>query len=241
MHTGSLYAAVASFLLLCLLAPAGGGEPGPEPQVQGAARRLWGTDRVSEPFRARCWAAADSIPDHVWRGVQRSGWRVELARFVVDAAPDLSDRQPRGWPAGSYWQNTDAVHLPQDRLLILAEKRRGKNGRIVDNLRVAGVLRHELGHAFDMATGGPYRFHSSRPEFARAYRQDVGRLRAEPPRRRLSYYLQDGPAGRQETFAEAFGIALGGGSDEPNRSAFQTQFPEVLEYLHRAIADYRPD
>jgi hypothetical protein len=71
--------------------------------------------------------------------------------------------------------------------------------------RAEGVLLHEFGHAFDKA-GTEKISHS--PEFLRAYRADVDRLRSQGvsvP----SYLLQEGFIGPEETFAELFANLYG--------------------------------
>ncbi len=195
--------------------------------------------QVSDRFRREIEDATGAVPGHVWRRVRRSGWRVGVAEFVVDAAPGLSGVHPRGWPRQATWDNTDAIHLPHSRLLVLAEKRRTYAGQVVDTNRAAGVLRHELGHAFDMTSGGRYRFRSSVPQFVARYRRDVAALDAGQ-QRELAYYLQSRSAGRQEAFAEAFAIVLGGGSDVTRRPEFERGFPEVMDYLREALAAEPP-
>lgn len=189
---------------------------------------------VSDSFRRQTSAALQTIPDQVRQVIETSGWRIQLAEFVVDSQPALTNDRPRGWPEDTTWQNTDAIHFPVERLLVLAEKRRNARGQIVATARVAGVLRHELGHAFDMATGGPRSFRSASDEFRFAYSTDVRKMMPESSKE-LAYYLQDLNAGRQEAFAEAFGIALGGGSDDFHERVFREFFPEVLAFLRRDL------
>ncbi len=187
---------------------------------------------VSREFEAEVAAAVQSIPASVWRTVCDSGWRCELAEFVVDAAPNLRTEQPRGWPHGQTWEHVDAVHLPDARRLILAEKRRSPAGEVLVNGRVSGVLRHETGHAFDIL-GTPEERNvsrSARPEFRALYQADAGALSAAD-RATLAYYLQQRAAGPQETYAEAFAIALGGGSDVTQRETFARGFPRVLAHV----------
>ena len=189
---------------------------------------------VSDHFRQEVRLASLTIPDNVWQAVKQSGWQVRMAEFVVDAAPSLRDRRPRGWPSDATWTNSDAIHLPRAKLLVLAEKRRTTSGRIVASSRVPGVLRHEFGHAFDITFAGPHSAHSTTPAFVSNYRQDVELLTAGQ-RRQMAYYLQGQRAGRQEAFAEAFAILLGGGSDTTKRERFSKSFPGVLNYVRRAI------
>jgi hypothetical protein len=194
--------------------------------------------RVSDVFTGQYHEAAATVPRPIWDGARRSGWHVVLAEFLLDAAPQLREQRPRGWPDGVTWDQVDAVHLPAQRVLVLAEKRRRDNGLVVESARVGGVLRHELGHIFDMLSAAETPgYHSSSATFQAAYADDVSRM--EPALRdALQYYLQDRDAGRQETFAEAFGNVLGGGSDTAHREEFDRAFPRVLGHLRDAIDGY---
>jgi hypothetical protein len=155
---------------------------------------------------------------------------------VVDAAPWLAGRYPRGWPAGSTWENTDAVHLPANRLLLIGEKRVNRQGKLVAATRVEEVVRHEIGHAFDAALGARDSYRSSSSEFLLAYRRDAADMNAED-RERLAYYLQNQQAGRQETFAEAFAELHGGGSSPDRADAFRRAFPRVFEVVRTALKE----
>ncbi|QDU95094.1 hypothetical protein Pla8534_29060 [Lignipirellula cremea] len=198
-----------------------------------ALARLSEVSPVSADFRARTAEAAGTIPSGVWRRLKDGGWQVRMAAFVVDADPSLRGIQPRGWPDGTTWEHTDAVHLPAKRLLVFAEKRRNREGQVVDSTRVENVLRHEVGHAFDRALGGDD-YYSSGTTFISAYFRDLARMAAED-RGELQYYLQRGPAGRQEAFAESFAIILGGGSASHRESSFTRSFPRVLEQVREVL------
>jgi hypothetical protein len=189
---------------------------------------------VSNSFAQDFDEAAKTIPQPVWQVVLDAGWRVSLAENVVDAAPALRGVTPRGWPAGLMWDNTDAVHLPTAKLLIIAEKRRNKKGQIVRCTRVGGVLRHEVGHAYDVVSGKPAQFESAKQTFLNAYAYDLAEMGSQR-RSELHYYVQQGQAGHQETFAEAFGIVFGGGSDAAHQQAFTIAFPRTIESVRRAV------
>ena len=66
---------------------------------------------VSPDFRQQAREATKTIPASVWNGLLKNGWRVRVAKFVVDAAPSLRGAQPRGWPSDMTWEHTDAVHV----------------------------------------------------------------------------------------------------------------------------------
>ena len=189
---------------------------------------------VSKSFHRETEDATRTIPDKVWQTIERSGWKVQLAEFVVDAAPSLRGVRPRGWPSHLTWENSDALHLPTSKLLVVAEKRRNSSGKVVTSSRVGGVLRHELGHAFDMALGGKSRFLSSHANFVNAYQRDVLRLSSDE-RETFKYYLQGTRAGWQEAFAEAFAVSLGGGSSDVEPAVFKATFPKVVSYVRQVI------
>ena len=104
---------------------------------------------------------------------------------------------------------------------------------------MTGALRHEVGHAFDMAALGTTEFLSSTPEFIAAYDRDWGDLDSSR-RDSLAYYAQSKTAGRQEAFAEAFAASLGGGSEYIKHKTFTDAFPAVMSFVESAIRDYEP-
>ncbi|MBM4000092.1 MAG: hypothetical protein FJ297_11245 [Planctomycetes bacterium] len=187
---------------------------------------------VTPVFEAEVAEALAAIPPVIWSSVRRSGWRCELVEFVVDRAPELKSARPRGWPEGVTWEQVDAVHLPADKLLILAEKRRTRAGTVVAADRVAGVLRHEVGHAYDVLGAEDARrsYRSSQDPFRAAYMADRGAISAEDAAR-MAYYLQARDAGRQEVFAESFAAALGGGSDPAREADLSRCFPRVMTWM----------
>jgi hypothetical protein len=135
------------------------------------------------------------------------GVRVEVVRRVIDARPHLAGVRPRGWPAGLSYENADACY--DGGAVIVAEVHADYGtGQEVPSSRVAGVTRHELGHAVDEVYGN----FSHDAVFRAAYDADVADILAnntpvDP------YYLQAGDAGPEETFAEAFAQTYGGGID----------------------------
>ena len=123
-------------------------------------------------------------------------------------------------------------------MLVLGEKRRSSSGRTVHSQRVDETLRHEVGHAFDLVAGEERRPLSAGEDFWAAYYWDAAEI-VTADRERLAYYFQRGKAGRQETFAEAFAIYLGGGSDRANRELFMKSFPRVIRFVARQVERHR--
>lgn len=205
--------------------------------ISFAGRQVHQVDDVSDDFVRRARSACNSIPSPVWHSLAESGWKVWLTPFITDAVPGLRGMQPRGWPAGATWDHTDAAHLPNQKLLLFAENRRTITGEAVAAERVAGVLRHEFGHAFDVATRGSEECHSASTAFRLAYDRDQNAA-SEALRQQLAYYFQSGSAGRQEAFAEAFALVLGGGADQENADPFRRAFPHTLRYLNQHIQHF---
>jgi len=202
------------------------------------ARSTASSAGVSADFRSQYEQAAATIPQPIWKSLHAAGWRVRLAHVVSDAAPELRNVRPRGWPAGRSWDSVEAVHLPRARTLIIAEMLHTADGDWKMNARVAGVLRHEVGHAFDMLVGSEQQFLSAGNDFRDAYAHDIEGMN-RTTRAALQYFLQNGAAGRQEAFAEAFAIELGGGSDNRHSEEFRRAFPQVMRIGQEAIEKFK--
>ena len=182
--------------------------------------------RVSSAFTWQVWAVCQTLPTSLLPELQRRGWRIELVPSLAEALPSLSDATPRGWPAGWTWKNVDAVHLPGEKRILFAEWRVARDGRWVRCHRVAGVVRHELAHAWDAACY-PRGSFSGSPRFRLAYEREVARLPTSIVRR-LGYFVQPTGAGRQEAFAELAALVWGGGSSPHLARLLRQSFPRTL-------------
>lgn len=188
---------------------------------------------LDETFLKEAQAARASIPAPLWRIFQRHGWRVHLTASVVDAAPFLRGVHPRGWPVGATWENADAVHLPQHRMVIVASHRLNRKGERVRAHRVGGVLRHELGHAIDVALGGGRVRLSDTTEFRDCYFSDLERMQSRSES--LAYYARNGESGPTETFAELLADRYGGGSDTAKAQSLRQTFIDTRRFLSGAL------
>ncbi|MBZ4194741.1 MAG: hypothetical protein LAE24_10615 [Candidatus Contendobacter sp.] len=109
------------------------------------------------------------------------------------------------------------------------------NQHLTKNTRGEAVFRHEIGHALDDASGGL----SNSFWFIAAYELDFEKLIMNVSMKdemvRHFYYLQEGQAGRRETFAELFAILIGGGSDRKAvlKVAFPNSYNAVQEWIGR--------
>ncbi len=158
---------------------------------------------------------------------------IKTGVLLTDAMPDLTSA-PDGWPEGTTWDEVGAVHrrTKGSSVIGIAEFLRSHE-LIVRNKRVAGALRHELGHVWDLVVEPSWGLSRCR-ESANGYQEDLVRM-GPLDRIYLTSFLQFGHAGPRETFAEAFAVLTGGGSGvNKNRDIlFRGAFPNSL----RVVAD----
>lgn len=206
---------------------------GPSAGPAGAGH--WQVDqRVSPAFKLQVCSAWANLPPVVVDTLWHKGVQIELVPLLADALPDLADQAPRGWPGGWTWKNVDAVHLPSSHRLVFAEWRLSLEGKIVRCNRIDGVFRHELGHAWDAAVSSD-RLVSESPGFRLAYSKDLASM-TPLQQRELAYFVQEFPAGREETVAEIFAICLGGGSAIGKQVELREAFSSVFDLIERDLA-----
>lgn len=178
-----------------------------------------------------CGDTVANLPPRVAAELAAGGARVVAGKRLTDSWPDLVDQRPPGYPDDADYTNVRGVaDLAKPPTVFIAETYRpvGRTHfRGVEN--VPGVLRHELGHAYD-ALGGALR--SSTRSLRDAYAAGLARVR-EGDKAVLAYFLQESSAGAQELFAEAFGIVTGGGAAPYAAAAIKRTFPEFLAETRR--------
>lgn len=171
------------------------------PMTQGTA---------SSDFIEQMTAVVAKLPFAVQKEIVDDGYKISAGEFLTDIRPDLKGVHPRGYGPGATWDWAEGLHQENQRQVAIAQKVRSY-GRVMESSRAPGVLRHELGHAYDVS-GNVVK--SSRSEFREAYESDLKALRrVKGEVKEFGYYTQKGAAGREEAFAEIFGQLLGGGAD----------------------------
>ena len=94
-----------------------------------------------------------------------------------------------------------------------------------------GVLRHELGHALDHCLA---HISQTSPVYG-VYLLGVDRAEQLGATRRLGYYLQSGPNGIREAFAEAVAVVLGGGAEPLHGELFADCFGALIERARKLV------
>lgn len=186
---------------------------------------------ASAEFQKRMREEFDSLPSSVRKLLADKGMTVVVADNMVDAAPDLKDEHPRGWPAGTTFANEDGAFRPDKREIIVAETFKNNAGQDIRSNRADGVLRHETGHAVDAALDN----YSQEADFKAAYDKDVAAM-PKDVRAKLEYLLQPDGAGEQETFAEVFGAIYGGSANKSETALILQSFPNVSTLMRQKLA-----
>jgi hypothetical protein len=190
-------------------------------------------DGTDDQFAKRVGAAYARIPDGVRALLDRSGYDVATCRQYLDLHPDLKGQTPRGYPAGSSEAAAQGVFEAEDKRIVVPER-----PEAVAAADPVGIVRHEVGHAFDDALGN----YSQSKEFRDAYNRDLDKMNLEHlnglSEEQLEYYLQDHGAGAQETFGELFCTAVGGRPDKANYPLkVEEFFPESYKLVQRKIRE----
>lgn len=196
-------------------------------KIQRQSPLQFGTG-VSDFFKKNMDDAWGSIPEHIKAKLEAHGVTAHLTRMLVDVAPDLADKQPRGWDKGMTWKNVSGVYRSSEKKIIVSERYQNPTtGKDAASSRTKGTLRHEVGHAVDDAHG----YVSASSDFRSAYNSDVAKMDAEGILRddhRYKYFLQPDNAGPSETFAEVFGQIHGGGGGDHDITG---RFPAVTKWM----------
>ncbi len=194
---------------------------------------------VSDAFMRQVDQALEAIPIATRNALAAAGYRVVVGENLTAILPHLQGQTPRGWPPGSSWNQTDGAQ-DQDRRIVAIGARRlqaGPGGRSVwvDNDRAGGVVRHEVGHALNVALGGGRgQLFSNSAEFQADYDRDL-RDMTQAHRQQLAYLLQPGAGGRDETFAEVTASLFGGSTNASQNEAIRQAFPNVANLLYRPL------
>jgi hypothetical protein len=187
---------------------------------------------ASPEFVARVQRAYDALPAEQRKALEDSGYKVVVGSKVTDIEPSLKDELPRGHLPGVTWDHLDGFHNANTKTIAVAETHLDRNGNVNKSQRAEGVLKHESGHAMDVALG----YVSQTPEFEQAFQQDAAKL-SPFEKMKLQYLMnKEGGAGKSETFAEVYGAINGASSNPSETDATLRQFPNVAKLVRERMA-----
>lgn len=185
--------------------------PAPAPAVAPSADF---TQTVNDTYNA--------LPQNVRDSLSKDGVKVVPTDKVTDVMPELKGQKPRGWPPGSSWDDVDGAYDTTGKRIIVAQRQNSTKPYTND---VAGLTRHETGHAVDRLNNL-----SAQAAYTTAYNREVGTVPA-PDKQALDYFLQTGDAGREETFAETFAIINGGATTKYREFLLKKDFPDTIKVV----------
>ncbi len=195
-------------------------------------------DDVSPGFLEEIKRGLAKIPVNILQALDRDGYQITLSKTVTEAVPAAKNQQVRGYQPHATWNTVYGMFNRTTGQIVMAEKAQQDDqyGRPVlmplkDLQRREGIIRHECGHAVDQYLG--HLSHS--PEFKQAYDKGLKSISA-PERKVLSYYLQPGDAGREETFAEIFASLNEYACDRSSDILLRNHFPELVKLIQTKAA-----
>jgi PPM family protein phosphatase len=198
-------------------------------------------DGASERFYLETKATYDALPSDVRELLAMHGYEIVVARRGVDAFPEMSGEQQRGWREGTSVENNGAFLRHRDKVIAMVERAHDYDldqWGVVNAVNLLtyktgnniAILRHEVGHAVDHALG----YFSRSEVFHDAYQKDLANL-SDEQKAEFDYYVQlDTPgAGQSEALADLFAHILGGSS----APGISEAFPEATAALEAHLSD----
>lgn len=182
------------------------------------------TDQVDKTYNKMSKEVRDIVTD--------SGAQVVAPRRLTDAMPELKGQKPRGWPPGSTWDAVDGAYSPGRKQIIVSEEVEVKPGIWVKSNRTDDVLRHETGHAVDAALDKI----SDDADYLAAYEAEAKAV-PKTEQKQLSYFLQSGGVGAEETCAESIAAREGGAT---GGATFDKNFANTAKIIDAKIKAWKP-
>ncbi len=190
----------------------------------------------------------NTLPSKIRNRMAKANIRIRTGELVSDISPKTKGVRPRGWTQGTTWDNADGFYSGSGvpggtNDVAVTEKYIRWGGPLPPGaketssftFRIPYIVRHEGGHGYDEAVGimRAGKRYSSSPAFKRAYKIDLANIKS--PRFKgdfedVSYFVQPGSAGREETFAEVFNEIMSGSYDF-GLGKTSKHFPNVLEHM----------
>jgi len=174
--------------------------------------------------------ALHAIPKQLKKDLLTQGYSILICPMVNEAEPEKIQEKPRGYVYGGGQDNVFGLCQGSKKTILIAERASYHSSMPAKNPDTVNTALHELGHAYDYCTGL-----SSSPPFSTDYAEDSSKL-TNTQRTEFQYFVQDGNAGAQETFAELFMLACtpAGQIDQSSIELGKT-FSHSFEYVKERV------
>lgn len=198
--------------------------PKPAAKAPEPSYRLDILPGLSEGVAAGFRETIEALPAPVLEAIRRHGARFVVAEKLADYDAALAQETPRGWAAGKTWAEIEGLYDGRRKAILACRTYEYAGLGPVESSQRHGVLRHEAGHGFDAAIKG-----ASDRGFIAAYHEDAAAM-DDAARPGIAYFLQPGPAGPEELFAELFAQVHGGGGSSVD---LEPLFPRAAALVRR--------
>lgn len=145
-----------------------------------------GKSPVSPEFKARVVKHLDSLPQKDLARIKKAGIKVRLGHHMDEALPRVKGMTPRGYPAGTKFNEIEGLFSPTENRIVLTEyKQDWASTRLTKAYlspgRLSTTVRHEVGHAIDKALtirpeGGGRIIASQQAKYSAQYRQEFVKI-----------------------------------------------------------------
>lgn len=182
-------------------------------------------NEIGEQFKSKVTTALAKLPKAIRDIISDTDVDIQIGSHLTAMRPDLAGVRPRGWADTDTWEMVEAC--ARENVAYVAERHISRySGEWKDNQRVEGALYHELGHAIDHEIGI-----KNNTAFVTAYLNDVQTFDTND-KRDMTYFIQQGDAGRSEVAAEGIAILSGAGSGGyVDDEIFKKKFPQSMRVI----------
>lgn len=170
-----------------------------------------------------------AYPKQILALLTNNKYEVHLGRLVTICLPELIGRHPRGYRSKEATYDTAGAIFARRKKWIIIGEYSYRQKELVPTPEYEHTAQHEVGHAVDKLLGYP----SHSAQFFECYQTDSRQIPINE-KKYLTYFLQAGNNGPQETFAELLASKYG---DPLNKREFhiQTAFPRCSAFVEQIL------
>lgn len=184
-------------------------------------------------FKKRLETGWLAIPKSVRDLMVKAKVEIRVGPLMSDIDPSLKGKTPRGWDKEDTWDACDGFATREKKSTYIAiTENTSERGITKASNRAQVIITHEIAHILDMEDRiGGVKVTTSK-EFREAYEADVKKLN-KSQKSMFAYELQEGSAGREETFATVFSRLSLKKASVQNRRELPSEdgFPTVAKFI----------